>query len=210
MIKLNLSPWIVVNDHCATRVLAGTDFRLIENRVAFIEKTARIRVLPYTNTKDWNNWKGGHKGMGGGNARLDKTYGFDPESRKWCDQELLALGYVLPDLESNVSTFVPKKSLYYECHLTLDPVVGEELKTLKALCEAYDFRVASLYLAKGKSLKASNLDAFTTGRSAVYSELNHRMIDLIQMLKASGFVAKRYKIESALLDSRVDDQLNLL
>ena len=33
----------------------------------------------------------------GGNPEADGTYGFDSRSRAWCDQRLVALGYVVPD-----------------------------------------------------------------------------------------------------------------
>ncbi len=38
-----LSDWIMV-EHCATRVIKGGDPMNIEHRVAFIEKTPRVRI----------------------------------------------------------------------------------------------------------------------------------------------------------------------
>jgi hypothetical protein len=83
---MKLSNWIIIEDYCATRVLDGTDSSKIENRVAFIEKTPRIRVAPFTEIDDYKNWKYGSKGS---------EYGMDEESRKWCDDELIKLGYIL-------------------------------------------------------------------------------------------------------------------
>jgi hypothetical protein len=99
--------------------------------------------------------------------------------------------------------------LYYECHITLDPVDEATLQTLKSICEDYEFKVAKLYLDK-ESTKPNTLDYFTTGRSANHRDLELRMIQLILKLKSCGFVVRQYKIESALLDSRVKDRLGLL
>jgi hypothetical protein len=96
--------------------------------------------------------------------------------------------------------------LYYECHITLDPV---NEATLQSICEDYEFKVAKLYLDK-ESTKPNTLDSFTTGRSANYRELELRMVKLIQKLKNCSFVVRRYKIEAALLDSSVKDRLGLL
>lgn len=104
-----LSPWIVVDGYCATRVLVGTDPDKIENRYAFIEKTPRVRIRDYrigTNhygdpcveSRRWSeglDWVEGPKGSGGGTPELDFTYGFDPSSREWCNKVLVALGYDL-------------------------------------------------------------------------------------------------------------------
>lgn len=92
---MKLTPWITVYGHCATRCLINTDINEIKNRVAFIEKSARIRVAPFTNeSDDFKNWKSGPRGSGGGNPEIDFTYGFDRDSRKWCDEELKKLGYI--------------------------------------------------------------------------------------------------------------------
>lgn len=80
-----LSPWIVVDGHCATRVLKGTDPEAIANRRAFIEKTPRILVD--------GTWVEGPKGSGGGDPQRDGTYGFDSHSRAWCDFQLQLQGY---------------------------------------------------------------------------------------------------------------------
>jgi len=102
-----------------------------------------------------------------------------------------------------------RSPLYYECHITLDPVDEATLQTLKSICEGYKFKVAKLYLHK-QSTKPNMLDSFVTGRGVDYLELELRMVKLIQKLKDYGFVVRRYKIESALLDSRVKDHLELL
>jgi hypothetical protein len=79
-----LSGWIIVHEYCATRVIKGTNQYDVRNRVAFIEKSPRVRVKPYTNIDDYKNWKYGDKGS---------DYGRDEDSRKWCDEELIKMGY---------------------------------------------------------------------------------------------------------------------
>jgi hypothetical protein len=84
-----LSPWIIVDGYCATRVIEGTDPSVVGNRVAFIEKTPRVCINGF--------WLGGPKGAGGagGEDPSKETYGFYPPSRKWADELLTAAGAVL-------------------------------------------------------------------------------------------------------------------
>lgn len=84
-----VSAWILVDGCSACRVLEGTDPGVIANRVAFIEKTPRIRINEARTTPDddWMNWAyGPMKGDGPE----------DEEARKWCDDALRSLGYELP------------------------------------------------------------------------------------------------------------------
>lgn len=97
-----LSGWLVVEGHCAMRILEGSDPGQVANRVAFIEKTPRVRVRPFTDAgTDHLAWRSGPKGrggrLGGPNAEVSGCYGFDMDSRAWCDAELLAMGYEVPD-----------------------------------------------------------------------------------------------------------------
>jgi hypothetical protein len=85
---VELSPWIVVSDYCATRVVAGTDPLVVANRRAFIEKSPRVMVGDDATDRD--NWYYGVKG----------TDGFDPKSREWCDAALRLLGAVLPEFQT--------------------------------------------------------------------------------------------------------------
>lgn len=88
---MRLSDWIVIDRYCATRVIKGTDPNNINNRVAFIEKSARVCV-----DKENDEWKYGYKGKGGsGDHEKQEQYGFDKRSREWCDKELIKLGYEL-------------------------------------------------------------------------------------------------------------------
>lgn len=84
-----VSPWTPVPDadYCAMRYLEGTDPNEVSNRVAFIEKTPRVRIQPFTSVDDWKNWHGGWKG----------DEGHDPVAQGWCDTHLLAMGYVVPE-----------------------------------------------------------------------------------------------------------------
>ena len=96
---IRLSPWTSLDGYSAMRFVEETDPEYVANRVAFIEKTARIRIAPFTTIPhDSRNWKEGHRGSscsGDRDASVVMAYGFDPESRAWCDRELVALGYVL-------------------------------------------------------------------------------------------------------------------
>lgn len=87
---VKLSDWVCDPDgpYCSMRIVEGTDPGLIANRVAFIEKTPRVRVRPLTNEReDFRNWHPGYKGDGG----------WDKQSQGWADQQLLALGYDVPN-----------------------------------------------------------------------------------------------------------------
>ena len=94
-------PWLIVPEspHAAMRCVLGTDPAVVANRVAFIEKTPRVRVAPFSGTllTDGVNWKGGAKGAGGpdGDNPVNQLYGFYPPAREWCDRELQAMGYTL-------------------------------------------------------------------------------------------------------------------
>ena len=84
---MRLSDWIIVYGYCATRVLYGTDSELLENRIAFIKKTPRVRIAEYTTEMD-DQGKWFFSTYGG-----TSEYGFDEDSRAWCDKELIKLGY---------------------------------------------------------------------------------------------------------------------
>jgi|APSaa5957512535_1039671.scaffolds.fasta_scaffold06771_6 hypothetical protein len=106
-----LSGWIIIDSYCATRVLLGTDPAVVANRVAFIEKTPRVRVScpgdaltcehrePYQSVQGtW--WIDGHVGSSGDDGEDYEAgggYGFHPGSRAWCDAALRELGWVLTD-----------------------------------------------------------------------------------------------------------------
>jgi hypothetical protein len=85
-----VTPWID-DGHAAFRSLAGKDPNEIEHRVAFIEKTPRVRVAGYTSRDDdCHNW---HEGTCG----RAPEYGKYQPSRNWCDRQLHAMGFTLPE-----------------------------------------------------------------------------------------------------------------
>jgi hypothetical protein len=96
---------------------------------------------------------------------------------------------------------------YYECHVTIDPVDGALLKEFTDICKENQFRVAALYMKKGTTLSPSDVDQFCTSRHTQYDVLYRRMLSLLWVLQGRGFVIRRYKIESTLLDSKYDDTI---
>jgi hypothetical protein len=95
-----------------------------------------------------------------------------------------------------------KTDLYFEAHVTIDPVEDEErLRSLKFIGQAYSFRVAELLYKKTREV--ARIDDFLTGRSIDYRELHRRTIGLVGALQEQGFVVRRFKIENTLLDVRV-------
>lgn len=86
---MKLSPW-TMELHCSFRYVLETDPNVVANRVAYIEKTPRVRVRPFTEQDDFLNWQQGPKGSG-------DEYGLYQPSRDWCDNRLIQLGYELTD-----------------------------------------------------------------------------------------------------------------
>lgn len=100
-------------------------------------------------------------------------------------------------------------SLYYECHVTVDPV-KDKLDLFTEICKLDGFKPAKLLMQKDKELIPSDLDSFCTAHDKYFLNLRESMIRLVKALKHNGFVVRRYKIESVVLDSRVCDREMLL
>jgi hypothetical protein len=100
--------WHVIEGYCAAVVKDGDSAEDVANRVAFIEKTARVRVdgpdvrvavapdtEPYQSSAGtW--WLSVHRGRGGGyDTQAEReaagVYGFDPESRACIEAALAEL-----------------------------------------------------------------------------------------------------------------------
>ena len=96
-------------------------------------------------------------------------------------------------------------NLYYESHVTIAPVVGEELQLFKSICGTLDFRVAKLLMEK----TLTDIDSFCTSRSNIYTDIVERTIELVEVLMTAGFVVRRYKIEDTLVDSNIQDKFEL-
>lgn len=103
-------------------------------------------------------------------------------------------------------------SLYFECHVTIEPVFDERLEQFKSICSSHRFHVAELLLKKRATdtEKRSAKDSFCTGRSADGEELRVRMRKLIKELQSNEFEVWRYKIEDTVLDSKFNDIEGLL
>lgn len=102
--------------------------------------------------------------------------------------------------------------LYYECHVTIDPVFGDEREKLNKIVTPFGFKLAKLAMKKdrGDNWNESQLDTFFTAHSKRYSDLQLKMTDCIRAAQEHGFVIRRYKIEDTIIDSRSDDVLNLI
>lgn len=102
--------------------------------------------------------------------------------------------------------------LYFEAHITIDPVFDAARRQAEMLGEIYNFRMAKLILRKREAdqERPHEDDSFFTGRAKDSDELIVRTAGLVKALRMSGFVVRRYKIEDTILDSRVEDELELL
>lgn len=95
--------------------------------------------------------------------------------------------------------------LYYESHITIEPVFEQRLEDFKEICKKHKFRVAEFLLKKRvyDTAERSSLDSFCTGRSNNFEELKSTTYSLVSELASKGFQVWRYKIESALIDVRL-------
>ena len=106
---------------------------------------------------------------------------------------------------------MPTARLYYEAHITLEPVFGDRLELARFICKQWGFKVADLLMQKRllATPERSTNDTFATGHGKDYEDLANLMRGCIAHLISFEFKVWRYKIEDTLLDSRHDgDVLN--
>lgn len=102
------------------------------------------------------------------------------------------------------------QSLYFESHVTVDPLEGNELERFKRACEEYGFRVADLVMIKNGHTQRSTKDAFCTTRDKNFASIKFRTINLVEACKRQGIKVRRYKIEDTLVDSKINDEYELI
>lgn len=102
--------------------------------------------------------------------------------------------------------------LYYEAHVTIEPVFDERRCAASEIAKRYRFRLAELLMQKRQSDSAerSRYDTFMTANGHVLEDIENRTRGLIEALREAGFKVWRYKIEDTLVDSRFRDSLGLL
>lgn len=96
----------------------------------------------------------------------------------------------------------PETALYYECHITIEPVEGERLELFEVLSRKYKFKVVNLLMRK--SLERSQLDSFTTAKSKKFEVLHEAMMGLLSDLEQNKFEIYRHKIEKVVIDSKIN------
>ena len=101
----------------------------------------------------------------------------------------------------------PPSRLYYECHVTIEPVFDDRLALADQIARRNRFRLADLLMQKRKddSPERSRHDTFMTGRDKDFYILQAHMTQLIADLRADGFVVWRAKIEDTLYDTKYND-----
>lgn len=106
--------------------------------------------------------------------------------------------------------------MYYESHVTIEPVFDDKLEEATLIAIKHNFRIANLLMQKREADKPerSKHDTFMTGHAPTtvggLDDINIRTMELITDLKSNGFKVWRYKIEHAIIDSRNEDIWELI
>ena len=105
-----------------------------------------------------------------------------------------------------------RSQYYYECHITIEPVIGDRLKELQEAVKEYTFKVASLVMLKENGIDSSvpRKDCFMSAKNVDYNVLYENMILMLDYLKSNSYKIYRYKIENILMDSKIHDILHFL
>jgi hypothetical protein len=96
------------------------------------------------------------------------------------------------------------KAIYYECHITIEPILDERLDLLKSICSKHNFKVADLLMTKRShdTPERSKNDSFCTSRNVDYNILHANMTSLVNEIRLNNLVVWRQKIEAVILDER--------
>jgi len=99
--------------------------------------------------------------------------------------------------------------LYFESHITIEPVFDEDLEKVRAIAKRHDFRVADLLMKKRAedTETRSQYDTFCTTRSKFFEDIERRTEGCRRALEHHGFKVWRVKIENTLYDKRYRDRV---
>jgi hypothetical protein len=104
--------------------------------------------------------------------------------------------------------------LYYESHITIEPVFEDDprRKALEKVAKDNQFKIAELLMRKRASDRAvkSRDDTFLTGHGKFQMETYNSTMRCVKDLRAAGFKVLRYKVEGCFVDSRNADIWDLL
>lgn len=105
-----------------------------------------------------------------------------------------------------------KAKLYFEGHVTIEPVFDERRELASTIALKHKFKLADLLMKKREedTEERSAKDTFMTGHGQSLLNMKIRTIHLVNELKLNGFKVWRYKIEDTIMDSRHKDELCLL
>jgi hypothetical protein len=108
-----------------------------------------------------------------------------------------------PDIISN---------LYFETHVTIEPIFDERLSEAGEIANKHGFRVASLLMKKRETdtEERSQYDTFMTGHGKSLNLMKANVTSLVNELNEKKFKVWRYKIEDTVMDSRTNDEMGLL
>lgn len=101
----------------------------------------------------------------------------------------------LPPQGRFTKPLVRVSELYFEAHVTIEPLADGRHDKAAALAKLYNFKLENTSLV---------------GHGQEYYALENRMAKLIQHLRKEGLQVWCYKIEDTIIDSRSKDVLNLL
>lgn len=89
-----------------------------------------------------------------------------------------------------------KTDLYFEVHITLDPIMPESEMgiLLRSLTVHHGFRVAKFVM--------NEQDSFLTTRGTDYDDVVRRTKNMVESLRLFGFPIRRYKLENTILDTK--------
>ena len=104
-----------------------------------------------------------------------------------------------------------RAALYYESHVTINPVPEEQRHVIEELGKPFKFKLAKLLMEKSNGTRLpSTIDTFMTAHGMELDDMRDRVIGLVNSLNKNGFTVRRYKIEDTICDSRTADIYNII
>jgi len=96
----------------------------------------------------------------------------------------------------------PTTELYFESHITIEPLSDAKQGDIMPIVNTYEFRIADLIMRNGRP-HMENM--FVSARSEDYKDICTRTKHVVNALQCKGIKVLRYKVENTLLDSRKHD-----